>query len=399
MPSVYVFFIALVVRLCWVFYVLPSRKLSPLNTATGSDSDVYLAIAQNIRLNFVFGITSPTYFRGPGYPAFIAMLWDSLVAICLAQAIIGAGTAFITYKLVSRFGKNVALIAGIGMALAPMSIFTTTEIMTETLYTFLLVLACYLWGENRLWFAGIAFGLSWLVRPTTMAFLVFATIATLIIRKQRRAVATIAFAALLTVTPWIVRNAIVFHKFIPVAVTGGGTNLLSGSLDFTFGKDVWAKWWADPLLQTPYPRESTETDKLFFSRAVKRIKSDPIHWLRNRVRQYPWLFIDTGAYLHPTNLQLASAVKWAFVLGNALVLLLALWGAVLHRHELHLVLFPLFIVLFHLPLWVEPRYSLPMVPLMIALSSIVVGRLQSILGLKIGLNRSPISARQSGIVN
>lgn len=361
-----------------MFHVLPSRKLLDHTSlhSQASDSATYLALAKSIRFDFLFGINgSPTYFRGPGYSAFIALLWWDdlpLAGIYIAQAVIGALTALFTYKLARHFGEKVAVVSGVGMALAPMSIFTTTEIMTETVYTFLIVLGCYFWGKRNSYLSGIAFGLSWLVRPTTMVFLLFCLAVVFVIRRQRKQMILITLFAILTISPWIIRNAIVFHKFIPVAITGGGTNLLSGSLDFSFGKDVWAKWYSDPLMQTPYARESTETDKLFFSRAVERIKSDPVHWLKNRVKQYPWLFVDTGAYLHPANPALASTVKWLFVLGNGLALLLALWGMVQFRQELHVVLFPLFIILFHLPLWVEPRYSLPAIPMMIVLATVTV---------------------------
>lgn len=356
-------FVAFVARFAWVLHVLPSRRSIDYSAASSGDTAVYLELARSLRQwSFSLGGV-PSHFRGPGYPAFLALVPHDLAAIYCAQAVVGAATAALTCKLAQPFGRRVAIAAGLAMAIAPYSIFFVTEIMTETLYTFLVILGCVLW--RRPCWSGFVFGLSWLVRPTTMVFLLFALLVVFLLRRERKRVALITLAAVLTILPWTVRNILVFHRPIPVAVSGLGTNLMSGSLDFTFGKDVWPKWFSEPLLQTGYQLGTEESDKILLRRGLSRIANDPLLWLKNRARQYPWLWIDTGVYIH-------TSLKWFFVIGNALLLLLGVIGIVAYWRELQIVMFPAFIILFHLPLWVEPRYSLPAIPFLIILAILTV---------------------------
>lgn len=378
-----VVFIALAVRLLWAWRILIARDFSTyagvVDFQSSGDAGGYIVLARNLNLHRVFSFAQglqpldPTYFRAPGYPALIAALgWPpSFALLFLAQAIAGTITAAITFKLAEPFGRQIALIAGVAMALAPMSVAYTTEIMSETLYTTLVVSACYLWFLNRTIWSGFVFGLSWLVRPTAMAFLVFAFLMVFLIRgwrEHRKAVVVICFSAILTVMPWVVRNFVVFHKVIPVAVAGGRMNLLSGTFDISYGKDVWRQWYNQPELQTTYGWSDPRSEDIYLQRAIQRIRANPLGWLRVRAKQYPWLFIDLGSYLHPSNAIAARFVKWGFLIGNALILLFAAHGWWLSRSRPYLSIFPLFLVLFHLPLWIEPRYSLPMVPMMIVLA-------------------------------
>ncbi len=392
MRLIIVSFIALAVRLLWAWRVVISRDFSGytgiIDFQKTGDAGGYLVLARNLYLHHVFSFAQglepldPTYFRAPGYPAFIAALgWPpSFALLFLVQAIAGTITAAITFKLAEPFGRHVALIAGLAMALAPMSVFYTTEIMSETLYTTLVVSACYLWFLSRAVWSGFVFGLSWLVRPTTMGFLIFAFVAVFLIRgwnEHRKTVVIICFSAILTVLPWVVRNFLIFHKFIPVATAGGRIGLLSGTFDISYGKDVWRQWYTQPELETGYGWSDPRSEDIYLQRAVQRIMENPLGWLRVRAKQYPWLFIDLGSYLHPSNAVAARFVKWGFLIGNALVLLLAVLGGWLSRSHPYLVIFPFFLVLFHLPLWIEPRYSLPMVPMMIILALFFISRARS----------------------
>jgi hypothetical protein len=103
-----------------------------------------------------------------------------------------------------------------------------------------------------------------------------------------------------------------------------------------------------------------------------------------RARQYPRLFIDSGDYwLNSSNTTFQEALnesrlsvvftKSAFVLGHLLFWMLAVYGIYTQRERLvqlgHLMLFPVFLVLVQLPMWVETRYSLPIIPLVAIMAS------------------------------
>jgi len=52
---------------------------------------------------------------------------------------------------------------------------------------------------------------------------------------------------------------------------------------------------------------------------------------------------------------------------------LAIYGMFLERRRFvsltHIILFPIFLCLIHLPMWIEGRYSLPMMPLVLILAA------------------------------
>jgi 4-amino-4-deoxy-L-arabinose transferase-like glycosyltransferase len=366
---------------------------SVINVIEAGDAGTYLLLARNLRFHQIFGVSqtppiTPSYYRAPGYPFFIASLWTGgeysppLVMLCFAQSLLGIAITLFTYLIADRsFGRTVAMLAGFGMALAPMSGVWMGEIMSETLYTFLVVLAAWFWTSNRYKLAGLAFGLSWLVRPTTMAFLAFAIVVVFLLpvfRSQRREVLIMTVTAVLVIVPWTIRNAVVFHKYVLVAQGSPKLNLLAGTLDIPYHSDIWQELRAQPSLETGYAWDDPRSEEIYFRRAVERIKGDPLHWLLVRAKQYPRLLIDLGAYLYPASRALTLALKYSFLIGNVAVLGLAAWGFYLGISHPEIILFPIFLLLFHLPLWVEPRYSLPMMPFVILLAALAAEEIRRI---------------------
>jgi hypothetical protein len=376
-----ILFLAILTHAFWFLRGVERRSRDNLSGVIDSivtgDAGAYIVLARNLRFQHVFGfeqsgVVTPTYFRAPGYPFLIALLWvgeaPPTTLLLLVQALLGIGVAVLAYFIARPFG--VGLVAGTAVAFAPMSGAWTGEIMSETLYTFLIFLGIWFWLNAGYKWAGFIFGLSWLVRPTTMAFLAFLLIVSVFIPRLRKSAVIITATAFLTVSPWILRNLVVFHKFIPVAVAGGRMNLLCGTFDIPYHSDIWAEWRNEPSLETGYSAADPRSEDVYFRRAVERIKADPLHWIVIRIKQYPRLLIDLGAYLYPQSRFLTLGLKTLFLIGNITVLLLAFFGGYLARSKLELILFPIFILLFHIPLWVEPRYSLPMMPMVIVLASV-----------------------------
>jgi len=334
------------------------------------DSGTYIAFARNLRFHHVFSFAqgseplAPTSFRAPGYPMMIAALGANVYAVVIFQAVLVTLTSLLTYLIAKPFGRRVALIAGIAMALAPMSGAWTGEIMTETLYTFLVTLAIYLWSGKKYAGSGFAFGLSWLVRSTTMPFVLILLVIGFLARSQRPML-KIALVAMLTVAPWTVRNAVVFHRFIPVADGEGKESLLMGTFYIAYHQDVY-KQWHQISAQTGLVW-NRDTDQMV-SLAIERVKADPLHWLVIRLKQYPRFFIDLGSYLYPSSRILTFMIKIGFLMGNILLFALASVGLYLKRSVLPLTLFPIYLTVSHFPIWVEPRFSLPMVPVIIILA-------------------------------
>lgn len=379
-------FLALVVRLAWVKF----------GSWESGDSQWYLVTARNIAFSHLFSADgiNPTAYRPPLYSGLIASLWFGesapVFAVLLIQSLLGALTVMLVYLIARRqAGRAVALLAGLGLALAPMTGRFTAVILTETLFTFLVTLGIFLWGRKQYALTGVAFGLGVLTRVTLLPFVLVLPLLTLIgpWRAHRRGYLTIALVALSLSSVWIIRNAVVFHQFVPVAASGYGTNLLLGSLEISTADDVSQR---KALLKSVDSAAGVpSTDELEFDRgrlaaALRRITENPERWLVARTQQYPRLFIDSGSYLFGSDgIAFKAAIRdhkvgqvlirSFLIAGNLLVFFFALVGIVTGRVQLasmtHVALFPIFLAAIALPLWIEPRYGLPMMPSVAILSA------------------------------
>lgn len=382
--------IGFLTRLWWIW----SR------TWTAGDTPDYLIIARNLVLHHLFSLSngedwplSPTAQRPPLYPMLIATLWwihsPSIVLILLLQAVLGAATVLLVYRIAAdRFNRAVAVIACLGMALAPMTGYFTAVVLTETLFTFLLTLAIFLWGREKPALAGVVFGIAALTRPVVLPFVVVLPFLSLLppLRQRWKSYLTVALVAISVSSVWILRNALVFGRFIPIAASGWGMNLLCGTIDTEIvGIKVWTgSEWAlldlndHPLVQVDRGMSETERDRVLMRRGLERIVENPGHWLLVRAEQYPKLFLDSGNYLlgsHniPISQALAKSRVWVllvkglFLTGNLFVMAIALLGVLDSRERvftlIHLIAFPIFLLLVQLPMWAESRYSLPIMPM------------------------------------
>jgi 4-amino-4-deoxy-L-arabinose transferase-like glycosyltransferase len=285
------------------------------------------------------------------------------------------------------------MLAATGLALAPMTGYFTAVILSETLFTFLLTLGVFCWGRERYVATGIAFGLGALTRVTLLPFVVLLPLLALLRpwRSYRRGYLTISLLSLAFVSIWIARNAVEFHRFVPIASSGYGTNLLIGSMATSEADDVPRR---KALLGSvdaggKESVDETEFDRVRLGAAVTRIVEHPGRWLIARVQQYPRLFIDNGSYMFGSEgVPLRAAirdgrtdqvvVRILFIFSNALVFCFALLGIMVEREQFarlsHLTLFPIFLAMISLPLWIEPRYGLPMMPLVAILSAVGFSR-------------------------
>jgi 4-amino-4-deoxy-L-arabinose transferase-like glycosyltransferase len=379
--------LALTVRLAWVKF----------GSWESGDSQWYISAARNIARNHFFSAdgSSPTAFRPPLYSALIASLWFGesapVLLALLLQAVLGALTVTLVYLIARRhFGRTVAVLAGLGMAFAPMTGRFTAVILSETLFTFLMTLGVFFWAGKQYAWTGIVFGLAALTRVTLLPFLVLLPLLTLPgpWRSYRRGYLLIAILSFAVASIWIARNAVVFHRFIPVAAAGSGTNLLIGSMEISEADNVATRKAllrsVDTTAAEPQSNDETEFDRVRLRAALRRIADHPGHWLVVRAQQYPRLFIDSGSYLFGSGgIAFRAAIREGrsgqvlirsgFILGNLLVFLLALVGVISERRRFvelsHLILFPIFLAAISLPLWIEPRYGLPMMPLVAILSA------------------------------
>jgi len=203
-----------------------------------------------------------TAYRPPLYPLALAAIgWRgevSDIAIGVLHVLLGTATVGLTYLLAIRWlSKELervylwSALAAMLVALDPILLRQASVVMTETLATFLAVLALLLltWHtERRHWvtaaLAGAVIGLACLCRPTFLPWMAliaialpwgrFATCQTNETNGRLQTCPTLAFlaASILILLPWTVRNYGHFGKPIIATTHGGYTLLLANNPEF-----------------------------------------------------------------------------------------------------------------------------------------------------------------------
>lgn len=194
-------------------------------------------------LSSPFGVpTGPTAFIAPAYPILIAGVFKLFgdASVSSAYVILGLQlfASLVTVSLLLYLGRRlfnerVAMVAGIFWAVSPPLLFLPT-IFWETSFSILLLmllLAVALWvreSSNQLrWMLfGACAGLTALVNPALLLTLIALALVTAVfcwqqeaLRSSHLALGLLLFA--LVFCAWPIRNARVFHAFIPLRTTVG----------------------------------------------------------------------------------------------------------------------------------------------------------------------------------
>ncbi len=310
-----------------------------------TDRDRYGTIAGNL-LNgegFCTEPGRPTAFRPPLYPVLLAACRsvDGAALIAALHVLLGTATAGMTWFLALRLGfaPTGRFMATVLVAIDPLLIRYSTYLMTETLFTFLvtgLLLSVQRINSHRqAAAAGVFFGLAALCRPTIWAFAILVVmLAAFRILRCRvtgrpafprtppRIVATFALTAGLVISPWVIRNLVVFHYPIVMTTHGGYTLLLGNNSTFYTevvarpGHPVWEKdslsAWQESLERKLVSSEwrSNELER------SSRVQSMAYEWIRNHPREFlacVWMRIGRLWGTRPENAQGISSTIVAIV--------------------------------------------------------------------------------------
>lgn len=214
------------------------------------DSPGYIMMAHHLAAGDGFqDAGGPLFHWPPGYPGFLALMFatgiaspDRLAGALIAQVLLASLVAGIVSLLALRLGGTPAvLLAGTLMALEPASIAHANMILTESVFTFLLVLAVLAWiwwwdspkTYRLLIFAGLV-GLLPLFRPVATYLWVPIALLLLFVRPSSviRTKALVVFITLATIpiVAWTLRNYIVLG--VPIFAGVGQQN------EARFARDV-----------------------------------------------------------------------------------------------------------------------------------------------------------------
>lgn len=187
----------------------------------------------------------PTVWITPAYPLFLAPFYaffsDSAAAtlIRIMQALVSSLTIWLSYRIGKQIRNELTgLLAAVLIAFYPANWLTANLILSETLFTFFLVLLVHLAIAPRpAWPTFVWLGAIWavasLLRPT-IAMLPALFFLYYLLTKRFSLVQCLRYGTIMFLTgvlffsPWWIRNAIAYDRFIPFTYSDGAP-LLEGS--------------------------------------------------------------------------------------------------------------------------------------------------------------------------
>ena len=304
-------------------------------------------------------------WRAPLYPGFLAAVYGlfgfSHVPVKIAQSLLGAATAVLVYAIARAVRPQAALVAGAAASLHLPLVAGASEVMTETLFTFLLVLALYLSistrptprdGGPRLMTVGVAIGLAALTRPVALLLWPVELLHSQLAGRGRwRRCLWISLGVAATVAPWTARNFGVHSAFVPISTHGG----------FVFARSNgpspdWRQadgWRIEKRTFERMPGE-VERDRYWLAQGMQRVAADPALYLRRVGERFLrfWYFFQPGYnFSYMVVLPLFAAGLLLFRRRRGFDLLAAVIAA--------------FVFIFSTLLYGSARFRLPLEPLFI----------------------------------
>lgn len=361
------------------------------------DPDAYRSLATTWARTGVYGLMGtdgeavPTAYRPPLYPWMLSWLVmpnnarGEWLGIAIAHAMLGALTCWLTFKIGRRLSLSQttsALAAGL-VLIDPILLRQSTLVMTETLATFMGVLAWWLAVSRRPWFGrwqhngkpgngeappredrprwthptdwlwyqivrslllGVTLGLACLCRPTALAWLALwlfgSTIGGILFRERNFewrwrtalnwAILVVAFGAILG--DWGIRNQNMLGHPVVTTTHGGYTLYLANNpVLYEHLRSSGSREWNEEAFHARWRSERMDvegageiaSDQLANRLAMDTIRSEPWVFLRGCVVRLGWFWA-----MWPSERQAGPTIRWGIFLWYGAVYGLAMAGAV-----------------------------------------------------------------------
>ncbi len=380
-------------------------------------------------------IPNVTYFRPPGYPYFLAVVYalfgSSYLTVRIVQMCIGILSGILAYCLGRRwFGSVVGVLLALFMSLYWVFIFYEGELHAPSLLVFLGlavlwalargVEACGFW---RAILAGVLLGAFAVIRPNILVFVPFVLgwfwwigRGRWSLRGYAKAVSGFLVGATAAVLPVTIRNYAVSGEWVLISSNAGvtllcGNNPATSATEFGFipdlpdlaGMDGWTTYDYPKIVEglekkLGRPLKRSEVSRYFAQQALAYVRAHPLEWLRLMGDKVAVLW---GPIERDATKELHYARKESTVLrhlpgGFAAVLAMAVLGAALlacdlrragHRTEdareahakqrhvsLLLLLYLAAYTASFLPFTISTRYRVPVVPVLLLLGAYGLSR-------------------------
>ena len=344
-----------------------------------TDPDDYVRLAQMVADGNGYVGTDgsrPTAFRPVLYPLLLAapMLLGCSAPIAVAVWNLFSGLLLVvaTIALARHVGIGTTGRAAAGLLAAcdPLLLRYSSQPMTENVAAALVALSILFvvryvtasWRAGRpdirtAIAAGALLGLSALCRPVTLVTCVLLTLAVFLQARKKQtgdagdrqiitpaALAVMAvlpaIVAAITISPWIIRNAVRFGQFIPATTHGGYTLLLANNTEFfervvSGRQKVWdgesLKRWQLQLRENLTgdgmdPADEPSSDRWMYQQAFQTMRNQPGMVMRAAVLRWRrfWALGPSAPVGNVPELLMLATVVWYACTGPGLVVSLAM---------------------------------------------------------------------------
>ena len=357
-----------------------------LDPAMAIQHDNFFLLARQI-------ITEGTYTHtlfGPGYPAFLvpfSLLLPKLatVAVVMVQVVLSTATIYLTALLAEAIFQEdnaLPLVAAVLVAIHPPSIIHTTLIITEPLYTFIIMIGfnVLMRGPQRVRHAaalGLLVGIGALTRGNGLIVGALMTCYMLFSRYRPAITVLFLFAFMLPVLMWSYHNLTTHGHFSPTssgdyniaALVVGPAKSLHEGLPMAGNLYIWIKDMDE------VPQGDFERAALVREMAYAWVTEHPMAFVKAFVLGQARVFVGPGAVHWKQITGISTQAIYALTFMNLLAVALAAIGVVVLRGRLPFIAlgFLLLIVACHVLPTGAAGYSRFLVPAYPVLAVLAAG--------------------------
>ncbi len=366
-----IFILAALIRIVFVMAV----EHAPLE----NDAKEYDMLGYNLSLGkgYVNSEGIPTAIRPPGYPFLIGAIYyifgHNLLAVRIVQALLGAFQCVLAHLIFRQlFREKVFNMAGYITCFYLPIIVSTLEILSETLFTFILLAGVYLIllgpSRKKLFLSGIIWGVALLTKPISAFFMPF--LFYWLLKREKNAflksALVLSAGIILILLPWSVRNYTKLHAFVPFSNIGGISLYSSYILaERGFGYVMSPGRFDDEYQKL---QSETERNKYLIKKTVAYVLKHPVRTAQIALLKPLYFFYPFDGYWYP----FSFGSKYNIFFGTIFVF--AIIGMLTRISEdnmnLNLVYFLLIAFIIGIIVFQGlPRYRLPIDPFLICLAS------------------------------
>jgi 4-amino-4-deoxy-L-arabinose transferase-like glycosyltransferase len=380
--------LALTVRLAYLILVV-----GPNSFPTNIDSVQHHLIAQSVVEGNGYSMYGhPTAYRAPFLTYFMVISYEifgqkftpvRLGMILLSLVLIWA----IFYLAKQIFTEKVGLWAALMAAVYPHLIFYNARIFTETPFALFILLATIFFirfvrkpKTSSLVLTALFSALAILTRPVGFVLLGFFVIYLLFrqpVRHRISRISVLIVLVILFISPWIIRNYRVFHRFVPVT-TQGALVLWVGNNHYV-AHHPYLKGMSCLYQHLPGARKlitPNEIDRAHYSARFF------VEFLREYPQDIPLLLWNKTVRFWEMSFLTGSSRRWMYEYSYLVILILAIAGIILTFKTKHPDTIFLWMILLTnfipaLIFWAGARIRLPAEPVLIILGATIIERFSS----------------------